>query len=351
MAAPDSYVPNLYTDVLTSPGATVGKTHSDIARNVSSIAPVLTEILLLIGTTYWIYGYSSGPALSPGKRILVGVVMAASVMFSHAKSRGRVIPNLFWIHETECALRSGTRAQFVLLCLTLLLSRHLPVWGYALSLVTVVSSMLLIRRIASELRELCESDEQSVTPWHVHLLKRTMDITIASSLLILAIPVLLLIALFVKLDSSGPVLFVQRRVGRNGALFRMYKFRSMHRSVPPYAVSPTRSSDARITRVGRILRRSGIDELPQLFNVLRGDMSLVGPRPEMPFMVERHIEQHRARLLATPGITGLWQLSRDRAFPIHQNPHHDQFYIQNRTFFMDVAILLHTPLFAMRGGV
>ena len=192
---------------------------------------------------------------------------------------------------------------------------------------------------------------RTVFAWHSDLLKRAMDVTIALFLIVLGFPVFLLIALCIKLDSRGPVLFVQKRVGRNGELFSIFKFRSMHVNSPMYEASPIEPTDPRITRVGRLLRRTGLDETAQLLNVLLGHMSLVGPRPEMPFLVERHIRRHRPRLQATPGITGLWQLSTDRAYPIHQNTHYDLFYIRNRTCCMDVAILLHTLLYAMRGGV
>jgi lipopolysaccharide/colanic/teichoic acid biosynthesis glycosyltransferase len=190
-----------------------------------------------------------------------------------------------------------------------------------------------------------------VSAWHFDLLKRTVDITIALFLIALGLPMFLLIALCIKLDSRGPVLFAQKRVGRNGELFTIFKFRSMHASSPMYEASPTEPTDPRITRVGRVLRRTGMDETAQLLNVLLGQMSLVGPRPEMPFLVERHIRQHRPRLQVTPGITGLWQLSTDRTFPIHENTHYDLFYIRNRSCCMDAAIVLHTLLYAMRGGV
>jgi lipopolysaccharide/colanic/teichoic acid biosynthesis glycosyltransferase len=144
---------------------------------------------------------------------------------------------------------------------------------------------------------------------------------------------------------------VQKRVGKNGKLFNIYKFRSMYTSTPQYDVSPTQSSDPRITRLGKFLRRTSLDELPQLINVFLGDMTLVGPRPEMPFIVDRYGDQHRRRLQVVPGITGLWQLSADRALPIHENMEYDLYYIRNRTFFMDIAILLHTLLFAIGGGV
>lgn len=187
--------------------------------------------------------------------------------------------------------------------------------------------------------------------WHADLLKRAMDVIVALFLILLGLPIFLLIALCIKLDSPGPVLFRQKRVGRNGDLFTIFKFRSLHVSSRMYEASPTEPSDARITRVGRLLRRTGLDETAQLLNVLMGQMSLVGPRPEMPFLVERHIRQHRPRLQVMPGITGLWQLSTDRTSPIHENTQYDLFYIRNRTCCMDAAILIHTLLYAMRGGV
>ena len=101
--------------------------------------------------------------------------------------------------------------------------------------------------------------------------------------------------------------------------------------------------------MGRILRHTCIDELPQLLNVLRGEMSLVGPRPEMPFIVEQYEPVHRKRLAVKPGITGLWQLSADRMSPIHENISYDLYYVRHRSILMDVAILLHTLVFAFRG--
>lgn len=201
-------------------------------------------------------------------------------------------------------------------------------------------------------------DGLSLTPmlesfeyWPYSIAKRSADLIGSSLLLILLTPVLLLIALFIRLDSAGPALFVQERVGRNGRLFKMYKFRSMHKGTPKYEPSPTTPFDPRITRIGRFLRKSSLDELPQLMNVLLGDMSLVGPRPEMHFIVRNYTSEQQQRLQVTPGITGLWQLSADRAFPIHANIQYDLYYIRNRGFFMDAAILIHTMFFAMRGGI
>jgi lipopolysaccharide/colanic/teichoic acid biosynthesis glycosyltransferase len=180
-------------------------------------------------------------------------------------------------------------------------------------------------------------------------LKRILDVIGASLLLVALSPLLLLTAALIRLDSPGPALFRQKRVGQFGKLFSIYKFRSMRVEAPVYAYSPRDSRDSRITRTGRLLRRTSLDELPQLINVLKGDMSLVGPRPEMPFIVQSYTERHRHRLAVKPGITGLWQISADRASLIHENIQYDLYYIQNRSLFMDIAILLHTAVFAMRG--
>jgi lipopolysaccharide/colanic/teichoic acid biosynthesis glycosyltransferase len=139
------------------------------------------------------------------------------------------------------------------------------------------------------------------------------------------------------------VLFAQQRVGLCGRLFRIYKLRTMHAGAPVQALHPSRSDDPRITAVGRLLRRLSIDELPQLWNVLRGEMSLVGPRPEMPFVVAGYDPIQRQRLSVKPGITGLWQISADRAFQIHANVHYDLYYVEHRSLSLDAAILLMTP--------
>lgn len=182
-----------------------------------------------------------------------------------------------------------------------------------------------------------------------HLVKRAVDIVLATALLALVMPLLLIVAVLIRIDSLGPVLIRQRRIGLNGASFLMWKFRSMHAGVERYAHSPVSDTDPRLTRFGRSLRRLSIDELPQLFNVLTGDMSLVGPRPEMPFIVKKYTPHERLRLHATPGITGLWQISPARAMPIHKNLQLDLFYIEHRNIFLDLAILLRTITAVARG--
>jgi exopolysaccharide biosynthesis polyprenyl glycosylphosphotransferase len=179
--------------------------------------------------------------------------------------------------------------------------------------------------------------------------KRFLDLAGAAVCLALLAPVLCAITALVKFTSPGRVLFRQNRVGKDGRRFCMYKFRTMFRDAPPYAHSPKRGDDPHITPIGRILRKTSLDELPQILNVLLGDMSLVGPRPEMPFIVEHYTPLQRQRLSVKPGITGLWQLSADRASLIHENIEYDLYYVRNRSLFIDVAILLHTLLFAARG--
>jgi len=181
------------------------------------------------------------------------------------------------------------------------------------------------------------------------LLKRLCDVAGSLALLLVGAPLFLVVAVLIKMDSPGPVWFKQERVGQNGQAFQMFKFRTMRLEASPYAYSPLAPGDPRITRIGRFLRRTSLDELPQLINVLLGTMSLVGPRPEMPFIVAQYSERHRQRLQVKPGLTGLWQLSGDRAFLIHENVEYDLYYIRHQNFFMDLAILLHTSVFAMRG--
>lgn len=198
--------------------------------------------------------------------------------------------------------------------------------------------------------EFTTSRQRSESQFYL-LIKRATDIVVSVTLIAVLAPILALIWMLIRLDSPGPSLFVQERIGRDGAFFRIFKFRTMFAGAPRYARSPASSHDPRITQIGRLLRRMSLDELPQLFNVLTGTMSLVGPRPEMPFIVEHYNSRQRLRLRAKPGITGLWQLSADRAFPIHENLEYDLYYIRNRTFSMDVAILIHTLIFALCGGV
>lgn len=217
--------------------------------------------------------------------------------------------------------------------------------------IVLLSGLELQKQLSTQSIELdgfsLTTTEEPLTPWYYAIAKRIFDVLASIFLLILISPLLFMIALIIKFDSPGPALFVQKRVGRNGELFNIFKFRSMYTDAPRYDFSPA-SHDCRVTTVGRFIRQASLDELPQLMNVLLGNMSLVGPRPEMPFIVQQYTPEHRQRLQVIPGITGLWQLSADRASLIHENIQYDLYYIRNRGFFMDIAILIHTLFFAIR---
>jgi exopolysaccharide biosynthesis polyprenyl glycosylphosphotransferase len=181
------------------------------------------------------------------------------------------------------------------------------------------------------------------------LFKRILDLVLSSLLILLTLPMWLVAAIMVKATSRGPVFFRQERTGHSGRRFVMLKFRSMYADTPKYGRSPESSNDTRITPAGRFLRKTSMDELPQLLNVLTGEMALVGPRPEMPFITDTYTPLERRRLSVPQGLTGLWQLSGDRQFTIHEALEYDLYYIENRGIFLDFAILLHTLFFSMKG--
>ncbi len=179
--------------------------------------------------------------------------------------------------------------------------------------------------------------------------KRAFDLGFSLLLLVVTLPFSLLLVLAVKASSPGPVFFSQQRVGKDGKLFTIYKFRTMYANAPKYAVTPTSDMcDPRVTRVGRLLRRSGLDELPQFINVLRGEMSVVGPRPEMAFLVDNYSAAQRRRLCVLPGITGPWQLSSARHKPIHEHLEYDDYYLQNASFSYDLQLVARTAWFTLR---
>jgi lipopolysaccharide/colanic/teichoic acid biosynthesis glycosyltransferase len=174
--------------------------------------------------------------------------------------------------------------------------------------------------------------------------QRAFDLAIATVALVATAPIVGLAAIAIWLEDRGPVLFRQKRVGRFGRLFTMYKLRTMRTTECCDAVSPTTSRDRRITRVGAILRKASIDELPQLVNVIRGEMAIVGPRPEMPFIVERYEPWQHLRHLAKPGITGLWQTKCRSRIPLHlpAATEIDLAYIRSASTLRDGALVLAT---------
>jgi exopolysaccharide biosynthesis polyprenyl glycosylphosphotransferase len=202
------------------------------------------------------------------------------------------------------------------------------------------------------------------------ILKRTSDLLISALSIALLAPLWLLIALLIKLDSRGPVFYTQERVGMDGRLFLLYKFRTMdanadselHREYQRAFIAgraeanlgneqkPTYKllADPRITRVGKLLRKTSIDEVPQLWNVLLGDMSVVGPRPPIPYEVEAYELWHRKRLDMKPGLTGLWQVSGRNRLPFEEMVRLDLFYIENWSLLLDLKIIVRTG-FVMLG--
>lgn len=184
--------------------------------------------------------------------------------------------------------------------------------------------------------------------------RRTIDVIVATTALLCAAPVLALAAIAIRLEDGGPVFFRQQRVGRYGRLFTMVKLRTMSTTACVDAYKPVGGTDARVTRVGRILRRTSVDELPQFINVLRGEMSVVGPRPEMPFIVRSYQSWQHLRLLAPPGITGLWQTTCRSTIPLEhpEATRLDLDYIRKASPAGDVALIARTigAMLSMRGA-
>ena len=181
-------------------------------------------------------------------------------------------------------------------------------------------------------------------------MNRATDLAVAGTVLLASSPLLALAALAVKLEDGGPVLYRQTRVGKNGVDFELLKLRTMivgaERQGAGYAVD---AGDARITRVGAILRKLSLDEVPQLWNVLRGDMSVVGPRPTLRYQVEKYTPRQRRRLDVKPGITGWAQIHGRATLPWAERIELDVWYVEHRSPLLDVRILLRTPL-ALFGG-
>ena len=181
-------------------------------------------------------------------------------------------------------------------------------------------------------------------------MNRVLDVAGASLGLVLASPFLAASALAIKLEDRGPVLYRQRRVGRDGEDFELLKLRTMvvgaEKQGAGWAVN---EGDPRITRAGRVLRRLSLDELPQLWNVVRGDMSLIGPRPTLRYQVEKYTDRQRRRLDVKPGITGWAQIHGRAALPWEERIELDVWYVEHRSPLLDLKILLRTPL-ALLGG-
>jgi exopolysaccharide biosynthesis polyprenyl glycosylphosphotransferase len=190
------------------------------------------------------------------------------------------------------------------------------------------------------------------------LVKRSFDLVLGSCLTLTTLPLMGMIALAIKLDSPGPVLFRQQRVGENGRIFEMYKFRSMYVEKQQHKLVRCNAcgdmihkfeDDPRVTRVGTFIRRWSLDELPQFFNVLKGDLSLVGPRPELPWLVARYAPWQRERFAVPQGLTGWWQVNGRADKVMHLHTDEDLYYVRNYSLWLDIYILLKTPFVVVRG--
>jgi lipopolysaccharide/colanic/teichoic acid biosynthesis glycosyltransferase len=183
------------------------------------------------------------------------------------------------------------------------------------------------------------------------VIRRAIDIAVSASALVLAAPVLLLAAIAIRIESPGPVIYRQRRSGLHGAEFDVLKLRTMVDGAEHIGAGlAVDAEDARITRVGALLRRTSVDELPNLVNVLRGEMSLIGPRPTLPVQVQQYTERQRGRLAIKPGITGWAQVNGRASLPWAERIELDLYYIEHRSPALDVQILRRTVAIVLGGG-
>jgi lipopolysaccharide/colanic/teichoic acid biosynthesis glycosyltransferase len=181
-----------------------------------------------------------------------------------------------------------------------------------------------------------------------NMLKRGLDIIVSLSALIILSPILVVIALTTRLSSRGPAVFKQQRAGRNGKPFVFYKFRTMKVDVDTYGPSPKSEKDPRLTKAGKILREYSLDELPQLFNILKGDMSVVGPRPLYLSQICEWSERQKKRLLVRPGLTGLAQISGRGQMSREEKLELDVKYVETASFLADIKIILATVVQVFR---
>jgi exopolysaccharide biosynthesis polyprenyl glycosylphosphotransferase len=192
-----------------------------------------------------------------------------------------------------------------------------------------------------------------VQTFYQRMAKRALDVVAATIMLLLVLPVMVAIAIAIRLDSPGSILFKQQRIGERGRTFSMLKFRSMVQNADALRakvierdshgnIIHKKPNDPRVTRVGQFLRRTSLDELPQLFNVLKGEMSLVGPRPEMPWLAKDYQPWQRQRFTVPQGVTGWWQVTGRSEKPMHLSTDDDLYYINNYSFWLDLKIMLLT---------
>ena len=188
--------------------------------------------------------------------------------------------------------------------------------------------------------------------FYYEFIKRIIDVILAFIGLIVASPIMAIISIAIKLESRGPVFYCQERVGKNGRVYTMYKLRSMYENAEENGAQWAEEDDPRVTKVGKFIRRTRLEELPQLFNVLKGDMSLVGPRPERPIFTYQFNEQIPGfinRLQVKPGLTGWAQVNGGYKLTPAEKLEYDLYYIENRTIWLDIKIMLKTIMVVLTG--
>ncbi|MEN6384580.1 MAG: sugar transferase [Phycisphaerales bacterium] len=181
------------------------------------------------------------------------------------------------------------------------------------------------------------------------IFKNLFDLIVSLLMVVILLPVFVLLIVIIKISSKGPAVFSQTRAGKNGIPFTFYKFRTMKIDVDPFGPSPKSGQDPRLTKIGIFLRKYSLDELPQLFNVIKGDMSLVGPRPLYVAQIAEWNQEQKKRLLVKPGITGLAQIRGRGKITIEQKLQYDVEYVQNASFLLDMKIILQTILQVFKG--
>jgi lipopolysaccharide/colanic/teichoic acid biosynthesis glycosyltransferase len=183
------------------------------------------------------------------------------------------------------------------------------------------------------------------------VIRRVIDIAVSAAALVATAPLLALAVLAIRLESRGKAIYRQRRAGRDGEAFDVFKLRTMVDGAEHIGAGlAVNANDSRITRVGAVLRRSSLDELPNLLNVLRGEMSLIGPRPTLPVQVDQYSERQRTRLAVKPGITGWAQVNGRASLPWAERIELDLYYIEHRSLGLDLKILARTPAMVLGGG-
>ncbi|HEX9412914.1 MAG TPA: sugar transferase [Ktedonobacterales bacterium] len=259
------------------------------------------------------------------------------------------IPHLVAEHEIDLILLALTAAERRDASWIISSMAHLPVQLYVLPDVVTETAKTAIGAIDG--MPVIGLTESAISGWTLRI-KRVMDLAMTIPALIVLSPVLTAVAVAVRLDSPGPALFKQERVGQHNRRFTIFKFRTMYLDADHRArevavrtgdgLVHKRRDDPRITRVGAFLRRTSLDELPQLFNIVRGDMSVVGPRPEMPWIVEKYRAWQYRRLLVPQGLTGWWQVHGRSDRVLHLHTQDDIYYVRNFSLWLDIKILLLT---------